>query len=76
MKQRLFAFLFLAIVTVQQSLACPNCKDAYTPGSTGASIGESYSWSVLFMLLMPLLTIAMITMRIVFAAKKQRNNDL
>ena len=30
--------------------ACPNCKDAYEIGSKQGSIGESYSYSVLFFL--------------------------
>ena len=76
MKHRIIIIMFLCFAIVQQAIACPNCKDAYTPGSAGASVGESYSWSVLFMLLMPMATIALISMRIMFAAKKNRNNDL
>jgi hypothetical protein len=76
MKHRIFLILFLCFTIAQQVLACPNCKDAYTPGSAGASVGESYSWSVLFMLIMPIATIALISMRIVYSAKKNRNNDL
>lgn len=76
MKHKIFTILFLALVSVQQALACPNCKDAYTPGSAGASVGESYSWSVLFMLLMPVAAIAMVSLRIVYASKKNRNTDL
>ena len=30
-------------------MACPNCKDSFTNGPE-AAIGESYSWSILFML--------------------------
>ncbi|MCE2755295.1 MAG: hypothetical protein LW818_04765 [Ignavibacteriae bacterium] len=76
MKHRIFLILFLCLTIIQQAIACPNCKDAYTPGSAGASVGESYSWSVLFMLVMPIATIALISMRIVYSAKKNRNNDL
>ena len=76
MKHRIIIIMFLCFAIVQQAIACPNCKDAYTPGSAGASVGESYSWSVLFMLLMPMATIALISMRIMVAAKKNRNNDL
>lgn len=76
MKHRIFLILFLCFTIIQQAIACPNCKDAYTPGSAGASVGESYSWSVLFMLIMPIATIALISMRIVYSAKKNRNNDL
>lgn len=41
----------LVVVTLSLNLsACPSCKDAYVPGSAEASIGESYSYSVLFFL--------------------------
>lgn len=30
--------------------ACPECKEVYAAGTKEAAIGESYSWSVLFML--------------------------
>lgn len=72
----LLSIVFFVFATITQALACPNCKDAFTPGSTGATIGESYSWSVLFMLLMPMATVAVITLRIAYSAKKNRNNDL
>lgn len=55
-------------------LACPNCKDAYTPGSTGASVGESYSISVLFMLGMQLLAIGLVIGRIYFSIRKKQKN--
>lgn len=76
MKHRISIILFLCLAFVQQAIACPNCKDAYTPGSAGASVGESYSWSVLFMLLMPMAAIALVSLRIVYASKKNRNSDL
>ncbi|MFM7156216.1 MAG: hypothetical protein ACKN9Y_02120 [Bacteroidota bacterium] len=76
MRKAALLTLTFAMTMAGQLLACPNCKDAYTPGSTGASIGESYSWSVLFMLLMPLATVAVITLRIAYSAKKNRNTDL
>ncbi len=76
MKHRIILLMFLCLAFVQQVIACPNCKDAYTPGSAGASVGESYSWSVLFMLLMPVAAIAMVSLRIVYASKKNRNTDL
>jgi heme/copper-type cytochrome/quinol oxidase subunit 2 len=76
MKKAALLILTFVITMASQILACPNCKDAYTPGSTGASIGESYSWSVLFMLLMPIATVAFITFRIAYSVKKNRNTDL
>lgn len=42
--------LCVAFAVVAQS--CPNCKDGFTSGSEQAKIGESYSESVLFMLIM------------------------
>lgn len=72
MKHRIFLLLFLCFSILQQAVACPNCKDAYIPGSAGASVGESYSWSVLFMLVVPIATVALISMRIVYSAKKSK----
>ena len=72
MKHRIFLILFLCFSIIQQAIACPTCKDAYTPGSAGASVGESYSWSVLFMLVVPIATVALISMRIVYSAKKSK----
>lgn len=68
----MFVFLFGMVLPV---LACPNCKDAYKPGTSAAIIGESYSWSVLFMLIMPVLTIGIISARIVYATKKKNRNQ-
>jgi len=76
MRKFALSIFYFAITMISQVMACPNCKDAYTPGSTGASIGESYSWSVLFMLLMPIATVTVITLRIAYSVKKIRNNDL
>jgi len=76
MKKVVLLILLFAFTIIVQAVACPNCKDAYTPGSTGASIGESYSWSVLFMLLMPIATVTFISLRIAYAAKKNRKTDL
>ncbi|MCX6139223.1 MAG: hypothetical protein NTX15_00040 [Candidatus Kapabacteria bacterium] len=54
--------ILLFLVTVENIVACPACKDSFTKGSGNASVGDSYSWSILFMLTVPLtiLTIAMI----------------
>ncbi len=37
--------------------ACPACKDNYAAGSKQATIGESYSISVLFMLAVPIVIV-------------------
>ena len=76
MKKIVLSIILFAFSIFGQVFACPNCKDAYTPGSTGASIGESYSWSVLFMLMMPIATITFISLRIAYAAKKNSKTDL
>lgn len=44
-----FLTLVLLVLTVMVTSACPNCKDAFTSGPE-ATVGESYSWSILFML--------------------------
>lgn len=47
------AFIFSIIGSVNSALtACPNCKDAFEKGSKEASIGEGFSLSVIFMLIM------------------------
>jgi uncharacterized membrane protein len=50
-------------------LACPSCSDNFTKGSANASIGEAYSWSVLFMLAVPLF---IVTMFVVMMWRKHR----
>jgi len=50
-RYKIYAGLVLLIITlsVMSTTACPNCKDAFSSGPE-AAIGESYSWSILFML--------------------------
>lgn len=55
-------FLMWATSAVQ---ACPSCSDNFTKGSANASVGDSYSMSVLFMLVMPLSILAAFTVVIV-----------
>ncbi|MFM8178042.1 MAG: hypothetical protein ACKOAX_06010 [Candidatus Kapaibacterium sp.] len=40
----------LMAVMLSDVAACPSCKDAYEIGSKQSSIGESYSYSVVFFL--------------------------
>jgi len=52
-----FRFILAVIVMFMLNaynmvIACPGCKDAYDAGSGHSSIGESYSWSVVFFLAM------------------------
>ena len=52
--------------------ACPNCKDAFEKGSVGASIGEGYSLSVLFMITMMMSVLIGFSLRIYYSAKKKQ----
>lgn len=42
--------LVLSALACATATACPSCKDAYEIGSKQSSIGESYSYSVVFFL--------------------------
>lgn len=46
---------------VQRLMACPSCSDNFTGGSGNASVGELFSWSVLFMLAVPMTIVAAFT---------------
>jgi uncharacterized membrane protein YhaH (DUF805 family) len=59
---RLMLLSVALLVGVQNFLvACPSCSDNFTKGSANASIGDSYSWSVLFMLFVPLTIVTVFT---------------
>lgn len=52
---RVIALIVVVVAMSSQTLlACPSCSDNFTKGSANASLGEAYSWSVLFMLAVPL----------------------
>ncbi len=38
----------LMLVFSPHLLACPNCSEAYAPGSKEAAIGEQYNYSIFF----------------------------
>ena len=46
-------------------LACPSCSDNFTANGPNAGIGESYSWSVLFLLGVPLSIVGVFTFFII-----------
>jgi len=75
MKTLKYIFLF-SLIHIYPLLACPNCKDAYSAGTTQAAIGEGYSMSVLFMLSMLLLAISIVVGRIVYAIRKKNRNQI
>lgn len=52
-------------------MACPSCSDNYTKGSAQASVGEAYSYSVLFLLAVP---ITILSLFIFFMVRKYRSS--
>lgn len=62
----------VAIATAQRVVACPSCSDNFTKGSANAALGEAYSWSVLFMLAVP---ISIVTAFGVAMWRKQRSHS-
>jgi heme/copper-type cytochrome/quinol oxidase subunit 2 len=68
---RVLAVVLGLLVGVQNFLmACPSCSDNFTKGSANASVGDSYSWSVLFMLFVPLTIVTVFT---ILVTKRLRN---
>jgi len=63
----------MLLFAVNSVLACPNCKDGFGAGTEGASLGDSYSISVLFMLAVPTTIVTIFTL--VLARKIRRNNN-
>jgi hypothetical protein len=54
MKRFLASAVMVFFSAAHAALACPACKDSFTKNSANAGVGELYSWSVLFMLAVPL----------------------
>jgi hypothetical protein len=68
----LLVFVFGIISSVNNVIiACPNCKDAFEKGSVEASIGESYSLSVVFMLIMFTSVLVGFSLKIYLTMKKK-----
>jgi hypothetical protein len=67
--------LALAVVllatAVHTACACPACKDSFGSASSNANAGEAYSWSILFMLGVPL---TILTVAIVAVGKRIKQN--
>lgn len=75
MKKKI-VFLLVLILGITGSvnnllIACPNCKDAFEKGSVEASIGEGFSLSVIFMLIMFFSVFIGFTAKIYFTMKKK-----
>lgn len=65
--------LLLCIVAFTNSkiIACPNCKDAFEKGSVEANLGEGFSLSVMFMLVMFMSVLVGFSTKIYFSMKKK-----
>ncbi|HLP29409.1 MAG TPA: hypothetical protein VK147_12270 [Candidatus Didemnitutus sp.] len=61
----------LLVVTVENTLACPACKDSFTKAGANGSVGDAYSWSILFMLGVPL---TIVTVATVVVARRLRQH--
>lgn len=62
--------VILLLCVVPESIACPSCKEGFRPGTTEALAGEGYSWSVLFMLAVPMAIVSTFTVVLVRRLKK------
>jgi uncharacterized membrane protein len=70
--KKLMITIVLMLASVSQALvACPACKDSFGANGANASAGDAYSWSVLFMLSVP---ITILIVFIVFLARKIKQN--
>lgn len=70
--KRLFAVGVLGIASAMSALSCPACKDGFSGGGGNASLGEAYSWSVLFMLAVPLFIVTVFTIAVVRKTRAMR----
>lgn len=62
--------VILLLCVAPDSIACPSCKEGFRPGTTEALAGEGYSWSVLFMLAVPMAIVSTFTVVLVRRLKK------
>lgn len=68
-----FGLLFVLFCALSiDVLACPGCKDGFASGPN-SSIGEAYSWSILFMLGVPATIITVFTIVLVRRLKQNPN---
>jgi hypothetical protein len=64
----------LMLTHVQELMACPACKDSFGSNGANASVGDAYSWSIMFMLGVPL-TILTVFIVVITRKIKQNPND-
>lgn len=69
MKSMLMMLVPMVIWASSVLQACPSCTDNFTKGSANASVGDAYSMSVLFMLVVPL---SILSVFIVVIVRKMR----
>lgn len=78
--KRFFAVVATALVlihvAVDNIIACPACKDSFTNGGANGSVGEAYSWSILFMLGVPLIIITVATIVVARRLRQYPNSIL
>ncbi len=76
MKRNVVHIMFVLAVLLACALgadACPACKDSFGAGQNEA-VGEAYSWSILFMLGVPLTIVSVATVAIVRRVRKHPNS--
>lgn len=62
-----YFFILLVLILVHMQMivtACPNCKEGFDASSAQASAGGVYSYTILFMLLIPVLAITTIVLKV------------
>lgn len=64
-------FTLIVFGFAQQLMACPACKDSFTASGQNASVGDAYSWSIMFMLGVPMTILTVFT---VVITRKIRQN--
>ncbi|MES2310196.1 MAG: hypothetical protein V4507_15185 [Verrucomicrobiota bacterium] len=77
MKRRwIYLVCFLVIVQGVYLLGCPACRDASTQSANGdmAAIQTGFSWSVLFLMAMPMSLISAFVVWVI-KLEKERNNS-
>jgi hypothetical protein len=60
----IISILILCVMTYGTACACPACKDGFSSNSSQAAIGETYSWTILFLLAVPITASAVIVWKI------------
>jgi hypothetical protein len=71
----ILATVVTLVVHVDNCFACPACKDSFTSAGSNGSTGDAYSWSILFMLGVPL-TIVVVASIFIARRVRQHPNSL